>query len=115
MAGPKIPQQAIAVRMVDRVGVDGNAFRFDAKKVPEIAVQTVQAVGSLAAANLAPDIYASYIGSYVTVVDDLGRNVSSVLVVDAKVTGSSVCQVSSPAGVAALVSGIWILKPTTAV
>ena len=111
--GPKIPQLAIRVETIDREGVDGEAFRSNANKVPEITVRTVQIVSSLSVANLAPDSYASLIGTYVTVIDDLGRTVYNVMVLDAKVLHTQKVEAPSPATFTYIVHGIWVLKPTT--
>ena len=113
MAGPKIPSSLPVVQTIDREGVDLSAFRVQAYKNAEVTVQTTQAVTSQALANAAPAVYASLIGTKVTVVDDLGLTTYNVMVIDARVTRTQLTASTSPAGTAAIVSGIWILRPTT--
>ena len=112
MTGPKIPQLAIRVETISREGLDGDAFRLNAQKVPEITVQTIAAAVTLAAANLAPDTYAALIGTQITVVDDLGRTVTGVMVLDVKVTAVRQLMSAVPT-CAAIVYAVWVLKPTT--
>lgn len=113
MAGPKIPAALPVVQSIDREGVDLTAFRVQAYKNAETTVMTTQAVASVATANLAPNAYAALIGTVVTVVDDLGLTTYNVIVIDARVTRIQQAASSSPAGTGAIISGIWILRPTT--
>lgn len=112
MTGPKIPQLATKVETISRDGIDGEAFRSNAKKVPDVTLQTVATASTLAEANLAPDSYAAIIGTQVTVIDDLGRTVSNVMILDVKVTSVRILSISVPAA-AAVVYAVWIVKPTT--
>jgi len=113
LSGPKIPAALPVVQTIDREGVDLSAFRLQSYKNAEITVQTVQLAASVAAANLAPNAYASLIGATVTVVDDLGLTTANVMVIDARVTGTQMTAASAPSGTAAVVYGVWILRPTT--
>jgi hypothetical protein len=113
MAGPKIPSALPVVQTIDRQGVDLSAFRLQAYKNAEITVQTTQAVASATLANLAPDAYAALIGTKVTVVDDLDLTTLNVMVIDARVIRTQLTAATAPTGTAALVMGIWILRPTT--
>ena len=113
LEGPKIPQMAYRIETIDREGVDGEAFRLNAEKVPEITVRTIQAVETLSSANAAPDTYAALIGTYVTVIDDLGRSVTNIMVLDAKALHTQTVETPSPSSYNYLVYGIWTLKPTT--
>lgn len=112
MSGPDVPKLAAAVEMIDRPGIDGIAARVDALKAEELTVYTSQKVVDVEAANDKADEYAALKGTKVTVVDDLGRSVSSVLIVDVRVTKKQTVLTSSPAGTGALVWAVWLLKPT---
>ena len=112
MTGPQVPKLAAAVEIIDRTGVDGTASRIDALKAAEINKFTVQGVETLNIANAAADTYASYKGTHVTICDDLGRTVQSVLVVDVRVTSVQHTPVSDPAEINYLVRAAWVLKPT---
>ncbi len=113
MAGPKIPSALPVVQTIDRQGVDLSAFRVNAYKNAEITVQTTQAVASQTIANTAPAAYAALIGTRLTVVDDLDLSTTNVMVIDARVIRTQLTASSSPAGTGAIVTGIWILRPTT--
>jgi len=112
MTGPKIPQALPVVQTIDREGIDLSAFRIQAYKNAEITVRTVQSVSTAALANAAPNAYAALIGSTVTVVDDLDLTTTDVLVVDARVVRTQLLAASAPTGSAALVYGVFVLRPT---
>ena len=112
MTGPQVPARAAAVEVIERPGVDGSAFREEAQKVPELILNTLAAATTLAAANLACDNYALLKGTLVTVVDQLGRTVPYVMVLDVRVTRVAPCAGSAPVGTNYLVWAQWWVKPT---
>ena len=112
MEGSDIPTLAAAVEIIDRPGVNGTANRINALKAAEITKYTTEGVASLAAANAAADTYAALKGTHVTVVDDLGRSVGLVLVVDVRVVDKQAITTSDPAGITHMVKAVWMLKPT---
>ncbi|MHC4123924.1 MAG: hypothetical protein ACYSSI_10150 [Planctomycetota bacterium] len=112
MEGPDVPMLAAAVAIIDRPGVNGTANRVDALKAEEITVYTKEAVTQLSTANAAADDYAALKGSYVTVVDDMGRGVYDVLVVDVRVLGKQAFLLSDPPDLNYIVRAVWLLKPT---
>jgi len=112
MVGPQIPALASFVEPIDRPGVDGEAFRQNANKVAAIEIFTKQWVTTLTAANLAIDYYSALKGYTVTVVDDLGRTINNVMVLDVRVNAVQTILTSSPTGYTHQVSAVWYLKPT---
>lgn len=114
MSGPDVPLLAAAVEIIDRPGLDGIASRVDALKATELTIYTIQKVVDVDTANDKADDYADLKGTKVTVEDDLGRSVASVLIVDVRVTKKQQVLVSSPTGTGALVWAVWLLKPTAA-
>ena len=114
MTGPQVPKLAVAMMPIDRAGVDGYAFREDAKKVPDIALQTVEGMALLATANSAADDYAALIGTEVTIVDDMARTVNNVMVLAVQVNRVQEIFTPSPASMGNyLVHASWLVKPTT--
>ena len=114
MQGPDVPLLAAAVEIIDRPGLDGVASRVDALKATELTVYTIQKVEDVDEANDKADDYAALKGTKVTVIDDLGRSVSNVLIIDVRVTKKQKVLTSSPAGTGAIVWAVWLLKPTAA-
>jgi len=115
MQGPQIPLLASAVEIIDRPGTDGVASRVDALKAEEITIYTVEGVVNLATAQNKADDYAALKGELVTVIDDLGRSVQEVLVVDVRVISTpQKLALSVPTGIGYVVRAIWLLKPTKA-
>ena len=115
MQGPQIPLLAKAVEIIDRAATDGTADRIDALKAEELTIYTIEGVEDLETANGRTDDYAALKGERITVVDDLGREVDEVLVVDVRVIRTPQnLALSVPAGIEYLVSAIWLLKPTKA-
>ena len=112
MTGPQVPSLAIALEVINRRGVDGEGFVENARKVEAINKQTVEAVYALATANCAADDYAALKGSLVMVVDDTGRTVYYVMVLDVRVTLVKQVFTSCPAGTNYLIQADWALKPT---
>ena len=112
MSGPDVPKLAAAVEMIDRPGVDGVASRIDAFKAEELTVYTTEGVTNISTANSRIDSYASLKGTLITVVDDCGRSIDSVLVVDVRVQRKQNVLTSSDPGIGALVFAVWLLKPT---
>ena len=112
MWGPQVPTLAAAVELIDRPGRNGTAYRVPAFKAEEITKYTEAGYELLASANSAADVYAALKGYKVTIVDDLGRTVPYVLVVDVRVTGVRSQKFSSPAGHNYIVYAVWLLKPT---
>ena len=115
MQGPQIPLLAKAVEIIDRAATDGTADRIDALKAEELTIYTIEGVEDLATANGRTDDYAALKGGRITVIDDLGREVEEVLIVDVRVirTPQNIA-LSVPSGIEYLVSAIWLLKPTKA-
>lgn len=111
MSGPQVPALAIAMATINRKGRDGEVFRSDARKVPEVIQRTVTYVTSAGDANSADDVYKALIGSLVTVVDDHGRSVSNVMVLGAQVDFIQAVTTAT-ATASHLVYGSWLLKPT---
>ena len=112
MTGPQIPALALAVEPINRPAVDGVAFRDDARKVREIMLETIATSTTLAAANVAVDNYAAIKGTLVTIVDDFGRTVNYVMILDVGEVRIQPVSGSSPAGTAYLVKAAWRVKPT---
>ena len=112
MEGPQIPALASAVEIIDRPGVNGIASRIDALKAEEITVYTTEAMTLLASAQSAADDYAALKGTHVTIVDDMGRTIYSVLVVDVRVLSVNELLISDPTDNNYLVRAVWLLKPT---
>ncbi len=112
MEGPQIPLLAAAVAIIDRQGTNGTGSRVDALKAEEITKYTIEGVTSITTARAAADDYAALKGTHVTVVDDLGRSVASVLVVDVRVTGVQDMLFSDPPDLNYWINAVWLLKPT---
>ena len=114
LSGPQIPKLASFIETIDRPGVDGEAFRENAKKVQGLQIRSIEWVVNIAAANNAIDVYSALKGSLVTVVDDLARSVANVMVIDVQVNRVRTILTSSPSGYSHQVEGTWLLKPTAA-
>lgn len=114
LSGPQVPKLASAVEIIDRPGVDGTASRVNALKAEEITVYTIEGKNSLNDAKAAADTYAALKGTIVTVVDDLGRSVDNVLVVDVRVLSAQNVLNPQPTNNNYLVRAVWMLKPTQA-
>jgi len=112
MIGPQLPALASHIEAINRPGVDGEAFRENAKKVEGIQVQTTTWVVSSALANAAIDNYSALKGSLVTVIDDNGRTVNNVMVLDVIVNRITPILISSPLGYSHSINATWYLKPT---
>ena len=112
MEGPQVPLLAAAVAIIDRQGTNGTADRVDALKAEEITVYTIEGVTSIVTARAAADDYAALKGTKVIVVDDLGRSVLGVLVVDVRVTGVQDMLFSDPPNLNYWINAVWLLKPT---
>ena len=110
--GPQVPALATAMSPIDRAGVDGSAFRNDAKKVPEIQLDATATAETLALANAAIDNFADLVGSLVTIVDDLGRSVGSVAVLGVIVYQVRALVNASPSTANYLIRSAWRVKPT---
>lgn len=112
MSGGSIPKLASAVEIIDREGIDSTGERKNAKKAGFIYVTTTKSYTSLNDLKDAVDNYALLKGSRVTVIDDLGREVNEVLVVDVKVPRLQCYANSSPTGKVGVAYANWVLKPT---
>ena len=112
MEGPQIPMLAAAMEIIDRTGVDGTDSRENALKAEDITKYTTQGVTLTAWANAAADYYAALKGTYVTVVEDMGRTVYYVLVIDVRVLGVQRIFNPDPPGNNYLIRAVWLLKPT---
>jgi hypothetical protein len=110
--GPPIPSLAVAMAPIKRAGVDGSAFRRDAKGVPEIILQATSWAVSETLALTSPDLYAALVGSLVTVVDDLGRTVNNVMVLACQVTRISRLGVSTEPTAEFMIRSVWKVQPT---
>ena len=111
---PQIPALAPAVEIIDRPGVDGTADRVNALKSEELTIYTIQSLSSENDAKNAADTYAAKKGTRVTVVDDMGREVEEVLVVDVRVLNVRNVLIAIPASMNYRIDGVWLLKPTKA-
>ena len=115
MQGPQIPLLASAVEIIDRPGTDGVASRVDALKAEEITIYTIEGIAQLNDANNRADDYAAYKGTRKTVVDDLGRSVADVLIVDVRVISTpQKMALSVPTNNNYIVRAVWLMKPTKA-
>lgn len=115
MQGPQIPLLASAVEIIDRAGTDGTASRIDALKAEELTIYTIEGIQYLADANIRADDYAALKGTHVIVIDDLGREVEEVLVVDVRVISTpQKMALSVPANINYVVRAVWLMKPTKA-
>ena len=112
MEGPQVPKLAAAVAIIDRQGTNSIASRVDALKAEEITVYTLEGITSVTTARAAADDYAALKGTQVTIVDDMGRSVSNVLVVDVRVTGVQETLFSDPPDLNYWINAVWLLKPT---
>ncbi len=108
--GKQLPPLATEIKPFERQGIDGSTFIENARKSEEIYWETVEGVGALATANMAANDYADMKGTIVTVVEDLGRTVNNVLVLDVRVMGVKQVFASSIEGVNYLIKANWILK-----
>ncbi|MDD5327412.1 MAG: hypothetical protein PHY02_06310 [Phycisphaerae bacterium] len=115
MEGPPIPLLAVSVDIIDRAGVDGTASSIDALKAEEVTEYTTEGVANLTTANSRADDYPALKGTHVTVINDIGREVEDVLVVDVRILNTPQKLARSvPAGTSYLVRAVWLLKPTKA-
>jgi len=112
MEGPQVPSLAAAVEIIDREGVDSVASRIDAFKAEDITKYTTEGVANITDAQTAADDYAALKGYLVTVVEDVGRTIYNVLVVDVRVISINTIVNSSPANINYLINAVWLLKPT---
>ena len=112
MTGHQIPSLASFVELIDRPGIDGVANRTNAQKVRETTVFTTEGADSLSSANNAADRYAALKGTKVTIVNDLGREVEKVLVIDVWVMGANKILNCSDSNINYIIQAGWLLKPT---
>lgn len=112
MDGPSLPSIAPRIELIDRDGNDSTAFRTNAYKADLFQKQTIEGVSALLSAQTAADDYALLKGALVIVVEDIGRTIYYVLVVDVRVTQIQVSHNSSPSGINYLIKADWLLKPT---
>ena len=112
MEGPQVPMLASAMEIIDRSGTDGTGSRENALKAEDITKYTTEGVTLQTTANLSADDYAALKGTYVTVVDDMGRTVTYVLVIDVRVLGAQLVLNPDPTGNNYLIRAVWLLKPT---
>ena len=112
MEGPQVPSLAAAVEIIDREGVDSVASRIDAFKAEDITKYTTEGVANITDAQTAADDYAALKGYLATVVEDVGRTIYNVLVVDVRVISINTIVNSSPANINYLINAVWLLKPT---
>lgn len=114
MRGPQIPLLASAVEIIDRPGVDGVAHRINALKATEITLFTLEGIELKATANGRADDYAALKGTTVTIVDDQGRSVDDVLIVEVRVLSPPQYVLNpQPTGNNYLVKAAWVVKPTS--
>lgn len=113
MSGGQVPKLTPNVVIIDRPGADGVVSRVVAKKAEEATIYTLQGLQYENDAKAAIDTYAALKGTAVTVIDDLGRSVTDVLVVDVRVTETpQKVLTSQPANINYLVKSAWVLKAT---
>lgn len=114
MTGPQIPLLASAVDIIDRPGVDGVAHRINALKASEITLFTIEGCELKATAISRPDDYAALKGTTVTIVDDQGRSVDDVLIIDVRILGPPQHVLNpQPVNNNYLVRAAWVVKPTS--
>lgn len=111
LSGAKIPDKAMTTAIIDRPGVDGVGYRYNALKAGQQTVETTETLISWSDAVERPDTYAALKGELVTVIDDLGRRVDNVLVVEVAVTAVQQI-VNATDGANYLVRASWLLQPT---
>jgi len=111
LEGAKLPAKAMTTAIIDRPGVDGIGFRYNALKLGQQTVESVEAITYWANAVTRPDDYAALKGTLVSVIDDMGRRVDNVLVGEVIVTAMQ--QVYNATGGANyIVRATWVLQPT---
>ncbi len=110
MTGIQLPPLATELKTTEQRAIDGEGFVENARKSEASIVETIEMVSALATANMAANDYADIKGTIVTVVEDLGRTVNNVLVLDVRVMG--VKQVFAPSieGANYLIKANWVLK-----
>jgi len=111
MDGPSLPSIAPRVELIDREGNDSTAFRTNAYKADLFQKETTEGVYALLSAWIAADDYSMLKGSLVTVVEDIGRLIYYILVVDVRVIHIQRSHNSSPPGINYLIRAVWQLKP----
>ena len=112
LSGPQMPALAKNMAVISRQGKDGAVFRADAKKVPDVPVRGLAVTETLGSAQTAIDTYQALIGTLVTVVDDLGRSTSNVMVLGVQVDRVQFMTTPSPSTAVYWVYSSWLLKPT---
>ena len=113
MDGGQLHKLSSQVEEFSRPGVDGVGFRVKAKKAPTGQKHTFEGVTLLANANASAEAYEAIKGTLVTVIDDSGRTVTNVMVIDVQVMRVTATLLSVPAGNNYLVEAVWTLKATT--
>lgn len=107
------------VEILERAGVDGEAYRDLGSGAPDSVLRTETLVSSLAAAKTAIDSYAGYIGTTQTVTDDLGNTRTSVMILDVRLADQrqlfyAQCTKSGmPAAPVAMLLCDWIVRADT--
>lgn len=107
LSGPPIEQPKTTVKLIDRAGVDGLAYRLEAKKPRETVWQTMEKMNDVDDANDRPEDYAELIGTSTSFTDSNGRIVSGCIVLDVTVTKIQPVAACSDSSVKALVFAVW--------
>ena len=113
MKGPGIPEPTGGVQSLDRPWVDGTAWRAIATKGSEFEMETYEGVANLSTANSTEESYKLLVGTLVTVVDDLGKKKTNVLVQGVRVVRVNAAISPTDSSVAYLVQAVWALKTTS--
>lgn len=114
LSGPPIEQPKQTVKLIDRAGVDGLAYRIEAKKPREAIWQTMEKMNDVDDANARTEDYAELIGTMTTFKDSHDRSVSGCLVLDVTVTKVQQVAACSDSSVKALVFATWtVIVPNT--
>ncbi len=111
MYSPQMPKLSVVMEEIDRKGKDGVVFCSHGRKAQEVEVNTVAIADTLNEANSASERYRALIGSAVTMVDDQGRTIPNVMILDVNVYHVQKVAISTPIA-AYLVYAIWRLKAT---
>lgn len=104
---PPITAPKPVIKVFDRAGVDGHAWREEAKKSQPVVWDTMETCTSVDTAKTRPEDYAALIGKYQYFTDGSGREVQC-LVLDVTVTRIQTTALSS-SGAEALVFASWTL------
>lgn len=110
MRGEQLSAIRDQVIIIDRSGVDGAAVNTPAEKAPGITKQTIEGYTSSANALAAKAAYEALLGTFVTVVDDMGATAYNVLITDVSAVRVVAVGACSDASVNYLVYATWQMQ-----